>query len=170
MSDDYLIQDPGDPDLRITYLPNCNDTTIYLYMRRGINGYVQNLSFKTGEFTKGKYGLIDDKERCQIENLVQVSYGTLEGGDAGGKSYDLLPSDDNYFSINSIDRIQNLVTGGFRFHYLAKIMMPIQFVLRKVNFRYRTFGKANLKLCDSMNIMALDYYQTIAFVYVSLNI
>ncbi len=96
------------------------DSTVNITLTRAYNNpIVEYLQFFRVPFKTGKYKLIVDRPGVRIENTVKTAYYTLEGGDAGGRSYKALPSDDSYITIKSIDRVRNIIGGEFQGTYIG---------------------------------------------------
>lgn len=94
------------------------DSTVNISLTRTYKSpIIEYLKFFRVPFKIGKYKLIVDQPGVRIENAVKTAYYTLEGGDAGGRSYKTLPSDDSYITIKSIDNIHNIISGEFQGTY-----------------------------------------------------
>ncbi len=95
------------------------DSTVHIRLNRAYNNpIVEYVLFFRVPFKTGKYQLIVDRPGVRIENTVKTVYHSTIGGDVSNGSYHLLPSNDSYITIKSIDRTQNIIGGEFQGTYI----------------------------------------------------
>lgn len=104
------------------FLDNCQDTTIMIYMARGnYENFVYNkeeLIFDKIPFKIGKYKSIGEDIYCYQDNLAYSAFIPLIGDDVLGENYEVLDTENNYISIQSIDRRGGIITGKFQCTFL----------------------------------------------------
>jgi hypothetical protein len=104
------------------YSTDCKDTTISIIMVRGnYDNFVYNveeLIFNRIPYKIGKYQCIDKYPQCYQDDLTYPQFVPLIGDDVLGKSYKLLNTEDNYISIDSIDKSLGIMGGKFQVSFL----------------------------------------------------